>query len=725
MERVISPQLKQEPDGDRESRKPAIENYVQQLDKKAIVQFLARLSELQDGQASGQHSITWYEVMAREHGKLIIPHISDMMRNVVKVLSSDAPSLTLQQACAKVVSTLARYTIEPSSFERQTEGVIRDLARPLLEVLLGNAQSLAEGAAMCLHALVNTEAWKFAPDDIVNEVCLRVAGALEEKGTQTTGHMKLVCSLAKHNSLILEAYGRTLLKAADDILVTANWQLRLHAVQMINALLKSVDSDILASEIPITITHMERCRSDRIPSIRNAASETLKIAKAIASERGMDVNYESFSSEVEISNEDVTSQNSNCCSISDFSQDTRMDSYGDSPVSLCHSFNSKRQTPSILGPAAGARRSCSLHGSQDYNSDGIDEASFSGKIRASSFSMHPEMSNSKSKSPYTFLNHRGKYSESGGYFIGKSRLKDNSLPEGDTESEIDGGTSGRNYSRGDMKTRLCMLQRRENGDESTYEEDCIETKHFRLNYIHSPLPSEVGEEDTGRPKKTECMARTDDMKLNEFSPPGACVGSLQCHSSPLVTRRKSQSITEFTDFTDGNYDIYDSLRVVNTEQMPAALKGRTLLDKLESAADGFSDRSNSQEGSMQNSSVWSESVQISDSLSPTSSDNLFQDVLDNEEDYLTTIPTEPDKRTPRVDHMKENCQSAEVDSSEGSVDFPEFEEMSAFRRGWTKVVYLMESMLRGSLCAVLAIPVAMVAVKLFSVEEECHVMVPT
>ncbi|GLJ20495.1 hypothetical protein SUGI_0373040 [Cryptomeria japonica] len=101
--------------------------------------------------------------------------------------------------------------------------------------------------------------------------------------------MKLVCSLAEHNSFILEAYGRSLLRAGHDILSISNSQLRLNAIQMINALLKNVKSYMIDSEIRFTITNMERFTIDRIPSIKDAATETLQIAKEIASEGGMDV----------------------------------------------------------------------------------------------------------------------------------------------------------------------------------------------------------------------------------------------------------------------------------------------------------------------------------------------------------------------------------------------------------------------------------------------------
>jgi hypothetical protein len=138
---------------------------------------------------------------------------------------------------------LLLFSPKPAAVHHVSQA-IKSLRYVQNNLLSGTVQSLAEGQTLCLQVLVETEAWKYAPDDIVNEICLRVTGALEEKGTQTNSHMKLFCSLAKSNSPILEAYERSLLKSVTKILetgvVTGNSQQRLHAVLMINGLLKFV-----------------------------------------------------------------------------------------------------------------------------------------------------------------------------------------------------------------------------------------------------------------------------------------------------------------------------------------------------------------------------------------------------------------------------------------------------------------------------------------------------
>lgn len=298
MGKALSPLVKQElanldkDPGRRLTAMNALKGYVELLDTKTLPLFLDEVSDSKEGsKASRQYAISLYEVLAKVHGKNIIPHMSKIMTTVVKTLASSAGSLPLQQACARVVACIARYGIDTFSTEGQQEGVIRDLCKPLFDVLIGKLEPLAAGAALCLQAIVDSDSWKFASVDIVNEVCLRVTGALEEKVTQTVAHMSLVCSLAKLNSLILEAYGRSLIKAGIEILedgvANGNWRRRVIAVEMISSLLKYLDIEIISSEIPSIVDNLERCRLDREPSVRDAIAEALRTVEKIASGKGI------------------------------------------------------------------------------------------------------------------------------------------------------------------------------------------------------------------------------------------------------------------------------------------------------------------------------------------------------------------------------------------------------------------------------------------------------
>ena len=79
-----------------------------------------------------------------------------------------------------------------------------------------------------------------------------------------------------------------------------------------------------------------------------------------------------------------------------------------------------------------------------------------------------------------------------------------------------------------------------------------------------------------------------------------------------------------------------------------------MLDSIYSVADGYSVRRNSEEGDLQNNSEWLESVHRTDSLSPASSD-VFEEMLDNEEDYQSTSLIELEKESYKIDDKKENC----------------------------------------------------------------------
>ncbi|KAK9290885.1 hypothetical protein L1049_009064 [Liquidambar formosana] len=296
MGRNLSPILRRELanlDKDADSRKlamKALKSYVKDLDSKAIPLFLAHVSETKETGSSGEYTISLYEVLARVHGVNIVPQIENIMATIIKTLSSSAGSFALHQACSKVVPAIARYGIDPTTPEDNKRHIIHSLCKPLLDSLLGSQESLSSGAALCLKALVDSDNWRFASDEMVNEVCLRVAGALEEKHTQTNSHMGLVMALAKHNALIVEAYARLLIQSGIRILnagvVEGNSQKRLSAIQMVNFLMKCLDPRSIFSELGFIIEEMEKCQSDQMLYVKGAAFEALQTAKRLTAEKG-------------------------------------------------------------------------------------------------------------------------------------------------------------------------------------------------------------------------------------------------------------------------------------------------------------------------------------------------------------------------------------------------------------------------------------------------------
>ncbi|XP_052174242.1 protein SINE1 [Diospyros lotus] len=295
MGRSLSPILRQELenlDKDADSRKSAMKAlklYVKDLDSKAIPLFLAQVSETKEtGSTSGEYTISLYEVLARVHGPKIIPQIDNIMTTIIKTLTSSAGSFALHQACSKVVPAIARYGIDPTTPEDKKRYIIHSLCKPLSDSLLSSQESLSSGSALCLKALVDSDNWRFASDGMVNEVCQRVAGALE-KSVQTNSHMGLIMSLAKHNSLIVEAYARLLIQSGLRILnvgvVEGNSQKRLSAIQMINFMMKCLDPKSIISELNLIIEEMERCQSDQMAYVRGAAFEAMQIARKISTEK--------------------------------------------------------------------------------------------------------------------------------------------------------------------------------------------------------------------------------------------------------------------------------------------------------------------------------------------------------------------------------------------------------------------------------------------------------
>ncbi|XP_047159611.1 protein SINE1 [Vigna umbellata] len=294
MARSLSPLVRQELanlDKDEESRKSAmkaLKSYVKDLDFKAIPVFLAKFSESKES-CSEEFSISIYEILVRVHGVKIVPLIDTIMKTIVKTLASSAGSFPLQQACSKVVPAIARYGIDPSTPEDQKRNIIQSLCMPLSDSLASSQEGLTSGAALCLKALVDSENWRYASDELVNRVCQNIAVALEGKSGQTNSHMGLVMSLAKRNALIIEAYARLLIQSGIRIvnagLVEGNSQKRLSSIQMVNFLMRSLDSRSIFSEVEFVIEELEKCQSDKMAFVQGAALEALQTAKRIASDK--------------------------------------------------------------------------------------------------------------------------------------------------------------------------------------------------------------------------------------------------------------------------------------------------------------------------------------------------------------------------------------------------------------------------------------------------------
>ena len=114
---------------------------------------------------------------------------------------------------------------------------------------------MAAGAAACIHALIETENWKYACDETVQEICQRTSVALSEKSTRTVFHLQLASTLASMNPDIFGIYGTTLLRAGEEILKTSvdSWQHRRAAAKLLQGVLTILDKETLESEVDLAI----------------------------------------------------------------------------------------------------------------------------------------------------------------------------------------------------------------------------------------------------------------------------------------------------------------------------------------------------------------------------------------------------------------------------------------------------------------------------------------
>ncbi|KAH0455802.1 hypothetical protein IEQ34_015834 [Dendrobium chrysotoxum] len=278
-------------DGDPDNHKVSLKNlkaYAKDLDPQMIPGFVATISEAIDASDSCEDNVILvFEMLARLHGQKIIPNIGKIMSVILRTLSLGAESF---ESCSKVVSAMALYGIDPLAPDRENTKIIQSLCKPLSDALMSFEGNASSGAAVCLKGLVNLDVWRFASDEIVNEVCLKVTVALEKAPTQTNSHIGLVMALAKHNAWVLEAYVRSIIRSSFKILSSRfedTSQKCLSVIRMINFLMKCVDARSFFSEIESITEFMEKYQYDQFPCVQDAAFEALQTAKIIAAPGGL------------------------------------------------------------------------------------------------------------------------------------------------------------------------------------------------------------------------------------------------------------------------------------------------------------------------------------------------------------------------------------------------------------------------------------------------------
>ncbi|MCO5602242.1 hypothetical protein L7F22_056370 [Adiantum nelumboides] len=210
-----------------------------------------------------------------------------MMASIVRLLPFSADSQQLHEVCAKVVTSVARYTIDPRRPHGSNQQIFRSLCSPLLPVLSSRLESAAAGAAICLRALVESEKWKFAPSDLQDALCLKATTALVEQGTQAVIFFNLVKSLAKFCKETSKEHIADWLGVGLEVLQadTAQWQKRLATAQLIISLLKTADVQSLGLDLPSNMKILEACMLDKVTVVQTVVAEAFETAKVVGLEK--------------------------------------------------------------------------------------------------------------------------------------------------------------------------------------------------------------------------------------------------------------------------------------------------------------------------------------------------------------------------------------------------------------------------------------------------------
>ncbi|XP_047046177.1 protein SINE1-like [Lolium rigidum] len=259
--------------------------YVKELDANTLPPFLARLCDPDKPcRYTEEEVLCVFETAAEVHGCNIVQHISRIVSTIIRIMSSATGSLH-SVGCSKVICAISRYGLDPLGTEQEKSGIISSLCSPLSGWLMSSNECVSSGSALCVTALIQSNNWQFASHELINDICLKVSGALEEVHCQTISHLGLVVALLKQNWLTLEPYGRSLIRSGlsilDESTKESNSQMVISSIQMIHSIMKNLDLSIISSEISSIIQAMERLQDDSIPEISTPAFQAAETAKKL------------------------------------------------------------------------------------------------------------------------------------------------------------------------------------------------------------------------------------------------------------------------------------------------------------------------------------------------------------------------------------------------------------------------------------------------------------
>ncbi|MCO5557531.1 hypothetical protein L7F22_011097 [Adiantum nelumboides] len=223
---------------------------------RSMPQFLDQVSNARENEDSRHFAISLYAELARVHKHVVIPFIPRMMASIVGSLPFSADSQQLHEVCAKVVTFVARYTIDPRRPHNSNKQILRSLCSPLLPKFPAGWNQLPQATT-----------------------------ALVEQGTQAVIFFNLVKSLAKFCKETSKEHIADWLGVGLEVLQadTAQWQKRLEAVQLITNLLKTADVQSLGLDLPSIMKILEACMLDKVTVVQTRVAIAFETAKVVFS----------------------------------------------------------------------------------------------------------------------------------------------------------------------------------------------------------------------------------------------------------------------------------------------------------------------------------------------------------------------------------------------------------------------------------------------------------
>jgi hypothetical protein len=292
MAKAVSPGSQRQVLNAQNSLFEATKHQIEKLNPKEIPVFLSHLSNARDLENFNRnHNLSVLNALVRIQGQNIIPYISPIMSTLIRSLecSHEHSTFALHETCCGLTCEIAQYGTDPLLPEKERIKVVSSLCGPLSDSLMSSQNNVASVCAFCIRALVEGTNWRYASSELINQICLKVVGALEEEvGRTGTGtHLGLAISLVKRNPLVIEPYARSLIKSGLFFLTDGDNKTKSLSAEMIHSIMKWVDNRSISSEIRNIVDVLEKLADESLLGLSGVVLETLATAKTIDARRGV------------------------------------------------------------------------------------------------------------------------------------------------------------------------------------------------------------------------------------------------------------------------------------------------------------------------------------------------------------------------------------------------------------------------------------------------------